>query len=267
MSRSKGGSKTPEDLRKGVPWGNGTPRPVCAPELRRICDHTQEWADEENERRPMRRRRAVACAQAGHRHDICDAHRADGQACTQYPRQCGTVCKVHGGETPGALKVTFERQRRALAERKLSRFATPVDVDPQTALMETLQSKAGQVMYLRALVNRLDESNLKQVDKAGSFERPAVWVEMLRAAENDLVNVSKLMIDVGFAERQARFVDAQALMLVAGLQWMRRELGMVEQDAWDRAEQAMLESLAQGTVPEGRTLAKAGAIEGVVVDE
>jgi hypothetical protein len=263
VSRSKGGSKTPDDLKGALPWAVGSTGHNCPREFRRTCEHSAEWAEAENARNPFRRRPAVACSSFGRQHDICDAHRVDGQACTQYPRQYGTVCKVHGGETPGALKMTFRRQREAKAKHELKKFARAVDIDPQTALVETLQSKAGQVMYLRALVNNLDQDSLKQTDKTGSFEQPSVWVGMLRNAEADLVTVSKVMIDVGFSERQARYVDAQALLLVAGLQWMRRELGHGDDPAWDRVERAMLESLAGGRAPDGVAVA---AIEGVVVD-
>lgn len=244
--------------------GSGTPA-----DLHRVCPRDQAWADEENERHPNRRHVAVPCELVGQRHPICDGHTRPGKPCGMFPRLLETVCKMHGGNAPRSREAGQRRRDAVKAERVLARFARPVDVDPQTAMAETLQSKAGQVMYLRALVNNLGQGNLKQVDKTGQFERPSVWVEMLWRVEKDLAEICKMMIDVGFAERQARYVDAQALLLVAGLGWMRKELGFETDGRWEEAERAMLMSLAQGMAPdkrppEGRR--RTVAIEGVSAD-
>lgn len=235
---------------------------VTPEELHRICPRDQEWADHENEIHPNRRWRAVPCRLVGARHPICDGHTRPGEPCEMFPRQFSTVCKMHGGNAPRAREMENRRRNTAKAEALMARFARPRDVDPQTAMAETLQSKAGQVMYLRALVNNLDQGGLKQVDKSGQFERPSVWVEMLWRVEKDLAEICRMMIDVGFAERQARYVDAQALMLVAGLGWLRKELGHGDDPRWEEAERAMLMSLAQGMAPGNRPPEGRRIIEG-----
>jgi hypothetical protein len=233
-----------------------------ATKLHRICPHTAEWAAEENERHPNRRHEAIVCELAGRKHPICDGHTRPGNPCYMSPRLYETVCRMHGGNGPRSREIGAQRRAAAKAAAEVQRFAAPVDIDPQQAMMETLQSKAGQVMYLRMLVNGLTEAGLKQTDKTGSFERPSVWVEMLWRAERDLADMSKMMIDVGFAERQARYVDAQALMLVSGLAWLRKELGMAEDPRWEHAERSMLLALAQGFTPDGRQ----NVIEGSTTD-
>jgi hypothetical protein len=224
----------------------------------KICNHTQAWADEQNAAHPEFEFPFVACEMAGQRHPICDGHRirkgsAPGQPCRKSPRLGAMVCSKHGGEAPNAKALAERRLAAATADWELKRFAeiNGEDVDPASTMADALRSKTSQAIYLRTVVNGLSQPGLKQIDSSGRFERPSVWVDMLWTVERDLVAICKTMVDIGFAERQARYVDAQAMLLLAGLQWMRRELGLADDDRWDTAERQMLEALGKGGPPDG----------------
>jgi hypothetical protein len=196
------------------------------------------------------------CEKCGQAHLRCKAHNKAGKACMRWPRLGAPVCPRHGGHAPQVLAAAERRRAKDLVE--LRGYASAVATDPASAMNDLLFRKAGEVLFLTTIVNGLDAGALKQQDTSGRFEKPAVWVEMLWRAQDDLRKICKDMFDIGFAERQARYVDHQAMLLAAGLSWFRRELGLGEDPQAEQLERTMLAALAGGAPPdqqviEGRT--------------
>jgi hypothetical protein len=193
------------------------------------------------------------CPKCDQVHTRCAAHKKGVVPlvpCMRNPKRHHKVCPAHGGNAP-QIRAAAERRRQAEAIGEATQFyAIPVESDPNTAMNDLLRVKTGEVLYLKTLVNGLDEDDLKQIDRSGSFEKPAVWVEMLWVAQRDLREICRVMFDVGFAERQARYVDSQAMLLQAGLLWFRRQLGLENDPNAEAFERQMLAALAQGTPPE-----------------
>lgn len=197
--------------------------------------------------------RRDGCERCGRPHPGCLAHgKKHGGPCGRPLDPYADVCDKHGGGAPQVRASAGRRRAAALAE--LRGYTTPAVTDPASAMTDLLHAKMGEVMYLQAAVNGLDRDGLTQVDASGRFERPSVWVEMLWRAQEDLRRICKDMFDIGFAERQARYVDAQALLLSAGLAWFRRELGLDGDERAERLERVMLAALASGAPPEQMTI-------------
>lgn len=152
----------------------------------------------------------------------CGAHRRQGPAgarCTR-PAGWGTPhvgighCKFHGGNTSSHI-VAAERE---LASRSVITFGLPREVDPQQALLEEVHRTAGHVTWLQAKIASLPtDEDLKQLDQAERFERPAVWVEMYQAERKHQTRVAEAAIRCGIAERQVRLAEAQGAQLAGVL--------------------------------------------------
>src|SRR5262249_2273181 len=139
-------------------------------------------------------------------------------------------------------KVRARQEARALEHDRRSGHADEPPRDPGTVLLSAMSDADRLLQQLKA-----------QLD-AGAFDGPALqalgeWID--RAAR-----ISELLIDVGFAERQARYVDAQAALLNAGLRWYRYELGrllgvdLIDDPRAEEIENRMLEHLAEGAAPQ-----------------
>lgn len=151
---------------------------------------------------------------------ICGAKRRQGDpevggGVCRLPAGWGTEhvgigrCKLHGGTTPAQVK-HVNGQKAAAA---VVTFGLPVDVDPQTALLEEVHRTAGHVAWLGQKVAELDEADLKQLDMSERFEKPAVWVEMYERERAHLVKVAATCISAGIAERQVRLAEDQGRQL------------------------------------------------------
>jgi hypothetical protein len=192
--------------------------------------------------------RPDGCPRCGQPHPGCAAHNKRGLPCGRLLQTDAIVCLRHGGGAPQVKAATA--RRKAAAQAELRGYVTPVATDPSSAMTELLHAKMGEVTYLAALVNALGRDELKQRDLSGRYEKPSVWVEMLWHAQDDLRRICKDMFDIGFAERQARYVDGQAMLLAAGLAWFRRQLGLDGDPRAEELERTMLVALASGAPPD-----------------
>lgn len=125
-------------------------------------------------------------------------------------------CKLHGGNTPNQR----ESARRLMAEAAARRFATPVDIKPDEALLHELQVSFGVLEFYRAKVRELGDdamirgwTSARRTVKTGMSDvgrpvnsdetvtlaesKPHVWVQLLQAAERHHLEVVKVCMQVG----------------------------------------------------------------------
>jgi hypothetical protein len=137
------------------------------------------------------------------KHELCGAKkRSDGKPCRKFAGE-GTDhfgigrCRLHGGSTRthrvGAEKVQADRVR--------AKFGAPKKVLPGDALMEMLWIAYGQVYWLQAEIDRLDDTT--------TLEAMAL-IRAHRDERDRCARVAATALDAGVAERQVRVMEMYA---------------------------------------------------------
>lgn len=156
----------------------------------------------------------------------CTGHTSAGRPCKRAPIAGGTVCPTHGGSAPQVKAAAARRLQLASAARELAALGEPVAIDPAAALLQLVHHKAGEVAWLRAMVQTDDLDDLvwgltrEKVggDDAGTTHeaKPSIWWTMLRSAEDQLAQYAAAAIKAGVEERRVR-LEEQTGALVAGV--------------------------------------------------
>lgn len=183
------------------------------------------------------------CTECGHQHltrphrtQACIRHRSNRDdngnlvPCSKYPIRGGVVCRSHGAgashvKAAAARRLEMAAATRAAA-RELAALGEPIAVDPAAALLQLVHYKAGEVAWLRAMVQTEDLDDLvwgvtrEKVggDDAGTTReaKPSIWWAMLRSAEDQLADYSSRAIKAGLDERRIEMEHEQGVM-VAGM--------------------------------------------------
>jgi len=133
-----------------------------------------------------------------------------------------------------------------MAEARMRTYGCPIDVEPHVALIEEVRRTAGHLAWLNEVVSDLlhegdgysesidddgkrtlrPRTGLKQMDMAGRFEKPSVWVEMYQEERRMLARVCKMALDAGVAERQVRGAEARGELLASTIKAILGDLGL-----------------------------------------
>lgn len=175
--------------------------------------------------------------------DRCSAKaKGTGEQCKRWAIEGGKTCLVHGSSTAAAKAAAKRRTDRARAEAALVVYGLPIEIDPQTALLEEVHRSAGHVAWLGQVVHSTDAEDLvwgitEQVDKgAGEFTgtdttyaaKPSVWLDLYQRERKHLADVCKAAIGAGIAERQVRLAESQGSLLAGVIERVLRRLDLSE---------------------------------------
>ncbi len=194
----------------------------------------------------MTRRQEGTKKGPGKKAALCGANKTRGDGTCGHPAGWGTPhpgrgrCKWHGGSTPNHVKAA---QREAAAEA-VEMYGLPREVEPTDALLEEIHRTAGHVAWLEQRVRALDPDELvfgkfKEAAKttgAGEavvserrVERRAgisMLVKLYREERRHLVDVCRVAIAAGIAERQVRVAEHQAAIFATALRGIVEDLGV-----------------------------------------
>lgn len=157
----------------------------------------------------------------GKRKNTCGAKKRNSDEFCGHPAGYGTShpgigrCKYHGGSTPSGVKSAERALVKARMEKAVQVYGLPMDVDPQTALIQEVQRTAGHVAWLGQKVASLKEEDLTQYTGKDGMKM-SEWVEMYQEERKMLVSVCKTAIQCGIAERQVKLAEDQGKM-IAGI--------------------------------------------------
>ena len=143
----------------------------------------------------------------------------------------GAVCRFHGGRTPQVIEAAKKRVALTEARNQMVTLGIPVEgLDPYDALMEEIARTAGHVRWLQGIVlginpddliwgkteeehsTGFDDKNNYDITKHGAV--PNIWMQLYQKEREHLVNVSKIAIGAGIAERQVKIAERQGDMIV-----------------------------------------------------
>lgn len=80
-----------------------------------------------------------------------------GERCKRQAILGGTVCASHGGRAPQVQRAAARRLALGEAIAELHQLGHPIDVEPADAMLAMVQEAAGNVAFLRARVQELDQ--------------------------------------------------------------------------------------------------------------
>jgi len=186
-------------------------------------------------------------ARDGEGKKLCGAKKSDGGTC----RNPAGARTTHLGEGPSYRHLGSTRNHQVAAEKKIAEqrmrtYGSPIDVEPHVALIEEVRRTAGHVAWLGEVVSDLlhegdgysesisddgtrtlrPQTGLKQMDVAGKFEKPSVWVELYQEERRMLARVCKMALDAGVAERHVRVAEAQGELFASTIKAILGDLGL-----------------------------------------
>lgn len=125
------------------------------------------------------------------------------------------TCKWHGGTSEKHTKHAIKQKVASeLAEFKTEQIYTmggEVDIDPTTALSQEVRRTAGCVHWIGERVRELHESEVTMMGPQGPIVNP--WIKLYQEERDRLINVSKVALGAGIAERQVRLAEEQGRMI------------------------------------------------------
>jgi hypothetical protein len=144
------------------------------------------------------------------------------------------ACKLHGGSTPTGIK----HAQAVGAVVAVQTYGLPVDVDPQTALLEELARTAGHVKWLGEKVGTLDEEQAAgPVGSEGTtaegvthhpHAEPSVWIRLYQAERKHLADVAATCVKVGIEQRRVRLAEEQGALLAQVLRAVLADLNVLD---------------------------------------
>ena len=156
------------------------------------------------------------CSKCGQTHPNCTAHNRQGQPCGRQPVAYQSVCDMHGGASPRALRAAAKREASAL-------IAQAYDADPQAVLaaqglepisdpLDALGRVAAASEHLLdalgARVNALPD--IINVDAKGTEEISAIFRAYERAMDRH-ARLADLLVRAGFDERKIKLEEGTAV--------------------------------------------------------
>lgn len=144
-------------------------------------------------------------------------------------------CWLHGGRLPTVTK----KYQRVKAEEELVRYGLPRQVDPQQALLEEIARTAGHVAWLELKVQEQKKDEdltwglTKEViggkDAGITLEsKPSVWLQLYHKERHHLVDVCRVAIAAGIAEREVKIAERQGQLIAQTIRGVLKDLGVRE---------------------------------------
>lgn len=153
------------------------------------------------------------------------------------------------------------------AEQAVKTYGLPVDVSPTEALLNEVRWTAGHVGWLRERVQQIEQAALawgetQRVDKGLGAEvteraAPNVWLLLYQQERKHLVEVCRVAIAAGVAEREVRLAEQQGAQLYGVFSRVLVGLGLSSEQAAmvpGLLEREIRALTAPAAVIEGRTV-------------
>lgn len=196
------------------------------------------------------------CERCGEKHIAfnggpgCQAHKKHVRPlspCGQSPVRGATVCRFHGGNTPGSKAAVKKRRQEAAAQKAVQTLGIKVETTPTEALLEEVRWTAGHVQWLRAKVQELEDKAAEAEDEghplvwgltskteknASEFAgtdyteeaAPSIWYTLYLKERQHLVAVSSAAIKAGVEERMVRLAERQGDMVFMAITAILKDL-------------------------------------------
>lgn len=178
------------------------------------------------------------------------------------------VCYYHGGTLPNVKIAAARNYIISKTAQQMKVYGVPVnDKDPFETLLEEISRTSGHVRWLEAKIAGLNEEALiwgKTLqesstgdDPKGNYEvtkheaTPHVWLQLYHKERAHLVNVCKVAIGAGIAERQVKLAEDQGALIVKIMQLSLNDIGLTpdQSDAAKRSIGRHLRLLSGGEDP------------------
>ena len=172
--------------------------------------------------------------------------KSTGEPCKMLAIPGGKTCRFHGSGTRRARDAAARRVAQAEVERAVATFGEPRPIDPAQALLEEIHRTAGAVAWLEQKIRALNDEDLvwgmtriKEGgdDRGTTFEAGTnAWLVEYRAERKHLVDVCKVALAAGVAERQVQLAEQQGVLMFTVVRAILSDprLGLTE------AQQAMV---------------------------
>lgn len=159
--------------------------------------------------------------------------------CNRAPINGTKRCRLHGGATPVAIAKNERRKDQEAAIREAARLVSARDIDPATALLETVQYTAGEVAYWRTKVNELADDQVagmgvtktetrvekgQPTDLTTTEATTHIYVTQLRDATDRLAKYSALALRAGLEERRVRLAEQQGQLVAQAVRRILEDL-------------------------------------------
>ena len=141
-------------------------------------------------------------------------------------------CKRHLGNTPNGIKAA----QKKMAAAAVVTYGLPREIEPGAALLEEIWRTAGHVDWLEGKVRETEDADLVwgiTMDKFGgkdagvtSEAKPSVWLELYRKERSHLVDVCRIAIAAGIAERQVRLAEQQGKIIAQVIRGTLSDIGV-----------------------------------------
>lgn len=178
---------------------------------------------------------------------LCNSRRPNSDERCRLPAGYRTehlgygACYRHGGASPNAMKAAL----KVKAAEAVVTFGLPREIDPKDALVEELWRTAGHVSWLEARVRELDPNALiwgtvketsEGLEGVPPFKRSeeaavaSIWLKLYREERQHFVEVSKVAIACGIAERQIKLAEDHGRLIAQVISGVLGELGVDQQE-------------------------------------
>lgn len=178
------------------------------------------------------------CRKCGDEHGLCSAHskRHGGPCESNEVLPGGTVCKIHGGHSPQAMRAAQERENRRIMtelyeadpQAAIAAYGVTAVEDPLDMLSRLAASSAHMMDALGQRVNALEEIRYEK-DKGGEQVRTELKLYMQAMAQTG--KFLDMLIKSGFEERRIKVDEATAGMFVTAMQRVLARLELSPEQA------------------------------------
>lgn len=180
----------------------------------------------------------------------CKAKRRDGKPCGQWAVKGLQVCRMHGAGSPQSKAKRARLEQEAKAAKAAARLTIAVETDPSQALLDAVNSAAGEVAYWAAEVDKVQAEHPRQLTmgvtrvEQGTRDRAQVDVKTIETvphiayrmwvdARERLVRYATAALRAGVEERRVRVAEEQGAQLAAVIRAILgdRELDLTAEQA------------------------------------
>lgn len=189
----------------------------------------------------------------------CTARTRNGKQCKNPPIRGATTCRMHGAAAPQVKAKAQKRWQQQQAAKALARLGEPQHIDPTTALLDLIRTKAGEVAWYRHKISELTtdheliwgtQKHTETASTMGPSESTTtgpqahMWLQLMHKAEDQLARFSTEALRAGIEERRIRLEEQQAEVLAHFAQELMATLHYPDQDAYTRAVMDTLHRMA-----------------------
>lgn len=146
------------------------------------------------------------------------------------------ACKHHGGNTPNHRRAAG----REIAIQAVQTYGLPTDIAPADALLREIARTNGHVLWLEEQIRALapedlvwglakrERINASEFSGVNETEAAQIntWVDLYQRERRHLVDVCRVAIAAGIAERQVKIAERQAQLMVTAITASLVRLGL-----------------------------------------